>query len=179
MTADSIDDKELDFEEEEAEEGTCPECGEEMDPDATICPHCGAEFGFYCPDCDQEIPADATVCPHCGAELDEGFEDEDEDGTFLVEPGDPEAEEDRATFCGNCGEPITGDDLECPACGVDLCSDCGSPLDDDVDVCPVCGAEFAFSCPECGKDLDADDDVCPHCGFEFEEEVLDEAVEDD
>jgi predicted amidophosphoribosyltransferase len=178
MTADSIDDKELDFEEEEG--GTCPECGEEMDPDASICPHCGAEFGFYCPECDQEIPADATVCPHCGAELDEGFEDEDEDGAFLVEPGEPEAEGERASFCGNCGEPITEDDEECPACGVDLCPDCGSPLDDDVDVCTVCGAEFAFSCPECGADLKADDDVCPNCGFEFEEEDLDdEEFEDD
>ncbi|MGD9050112.1 MAG: zinc-ribbon domain-containing protein, partial [Anaerolineae bacterium] len=59
MTADWVDDTDLD-ELEDEDEAVCLECGAEMDPDDTVCPQCGAEFGYYCPECDEEIPADAT-----------------------------------------------------------------------------------------------------------------------
>jgi predicted amidophosphoribosyltransferase len=174
MTVELSDDQELDTL-SVVEEVYCPECGARMDPDQTTCPRCGAQFSFYCPVCDEEIPAEATICPHCGAELDEGFEDEgSQDEGFYAGPGgaaeEGERETERATFCGNCGEPIGEDDEECPSCGVDLCPECGSPLDPGDTACPECGTEFVFTCPECGEELGLDEDVCPHCGFEFGEE---------
>lgn len=146
---------------DEDENGRCPECGKPMEPDETVCANCGAEFGFFCPECDREIPSDADVCPYCGAELDEGFEDEARAAIVVVE---------RVEVCGNCGEPIGPDDVECSHCGVDLCPDCGTALDEEDVVCPNCGAEFVFSCPECDREIPTDADVCPYCGAELEED---------
>ena len=169
MTADAIDEllDELDLD----DDNLCPECGAEMDPDDTVCPKCGAEFGYYCPECDEELPLDATICPHCGAELDEGFEDEAEGGA-VDEDLDEETESvlTWAEFCSSCGEPLSEDDEECPACGLDLCPDCGTALTEEDEACPNCGAAFAFSCPDCGEDLPAEAEVCPHCGYQFDDE---------
>jgi primosomal protein N' len=51
----------------------CPECLEEVDPDAIKCPHCGAEYeageeeaGFECMICGNEVEPNAKYCERCG-----------------------------------------------------------------------------------------------------------------
>lgn len=65
----------------------CPECLEEVDPEAVKCPHCGAEYeageeeaGFECMICSAEVAPDDRFCKVCGTL----FIDEVEEGDPLV-----------------------------------------------------------------------------------------------
>lgn len=118
---------------------TCPDCGNEVRPDANFCKHCayafddeerpqpdstpdeesGGEDELPCPDCGfdlSDIPRDQlSICPVCMYDV-----------TPMLEGGDAETEAAREelTTCPNCGEDLSPIPSElrtvCPGCRIDL-----------------------------------------------------------
>lgn len=72
----------------------CPECGQDMDDDATSCSQCGYELPKKCPNCGSSIPKGTKFCPECGTPL--------------------------TKKCPKCGSAIEGDPKFCPECGESL-----------------------------------------------------------
>ena len=116
----------------------CPECGTEVDLDATFCPVCGKEQEKVeiepfipngkrkCSRCGEIIDDSNMFCPKCGAkkeEVEEPVENVEENKD--VEKADEELsdEEEKETIpegkrkCSGCGEIIDDSDIFCANCG--------------------------------------------------------------
>lgn len=72
----------------------CPNCGNDMEDDATECSSCGFEKPRLCPKCGSELPRNAKFCPECGTAL--------------------------GKRCPKCNSPVDGDEKFCPECGEKL-----------------------------------------------------------
>lgn len=112
------------FQQKEAQQIICPNCGTANDADAMFCASCGEALkAGVCPNCGSPIDSDAdvcevchhyirqNVCSFCGADM-----------------------EEQDAFCPNCGMPRGG--VECPVCHTlnefSFCKQCGSPVTEEA-----------------------------------------------
>ena len=72
----------------------CPDCGQDMDEEATSCGTCGYEQPEKCPQCDALIPKGINFCPECGISI--------------------------ASKCPRCGAVIEKNANFCMECGEDM-----------------------------------------------------------
>lgn len=110
----------------------CPECGTEVDIDATFCPVCGKEQEKVeiepfvpngkrkCSGCGEVIDDSNVFCPKCGAKKEEVETVEKNEDAEKVEEV---VEEEKETIpegkrkCSGCGEIIDDSDVFCANCG--------------------------------------------------------------
>lgn len=107
-------------------------------------------IGKICPFCKTEITETDTVkvCPACDIAHHEDCWNENHGCTTFGCSGDRQATEAEApaSFCSQCGIPLSVEDRFCPNCGT------------------ACVAVESKTCPKCAMALQADQLFCPNCG---------------
>jgi predicted amidophosphoribosyltransferase len=153
---------------EEAEEGVCPQCGNQLRPGIGFCGKCGYRLGGEetaaevevaeegpaegaCPECGHPLKPGIRFCGKCGHQLGEEEPSEEEGQQAEVEES---AERTEASADESTAESGAG--VGCP--------ECGKAVEGDWQVCAHCGAKLASVCPECGKAMEPDWVACPYCG---------------
>ncbi len=103
----------------------CPNCGSEVDINATFCPQCGKEQEKIevepfvpngkrkCSGCGKVIDDSNVFCPNCGVKKEEIVEEKEE----VVVEETKEVLPEGKRKCANCGEIINSDDEFCSNCG--------------------------------------------------------------
>jgi uncharacterized OB-fold protein len=123
----------------------CPNCGQQVQEDATFCEHCGAPMAApsraadapggerRCPRCGASVLATDAYCSHCGAAL-----------AVAPAPTAPPVPDDvqgqivtsGATFsaatCPNCGAAVQPGDRYCDNCGNELAPASGFPREPQI-----------------------------------------------
>jgi predicted amidophosphoribosyltransferase len=152
---------------EEAGEGVCPQCGNQLRPGIGFCGKCGYRLGGEETAAEVEVaeegPAEGA-CPGCGHPLKPGMRFCGKCGHQLGE--EEPSEEGQQTEAEQSAERTEAavDESTVESEGAVGCPECGKAVEGDWQVCPYCGAKLASVCPECGKGTEPDWVACPYCG---------------
>lgn len=132
----------------------CPECGNEVDLDATFCPVCGKEQEKVeiepfipngkrkCSGCGEVIDDSNVFCPKCGAKKEEveNVEENKENDEIAEAPENNEVVEET-TEAAEKVEKVVEEEKEIIPEGKRKCSGCGEIIDDSDIFCANCGTK--------------------------------------
>jgi membrane protease subunit (stomatin/prohibitin family) len=88
---------------QDAQQFTCPDCGNAVDQDGKFCPRCGHQLVVFdqCTACGKNLPPSAKFCPRCGHKA-----SQKPDARACAKCGAENLA--GSIYCNNCGEKLAG-----------------------------------------------------------------------